>query len=289
MKDFTIIRTLLGDTVTEEELKHVDCYVHQKLGLFIPCTGPCLYARRPSHTHPSYMFAIVFASESDELKPIQERSMTHYRGVAVSPGKEHTDLEDPGTHYYCILIDKEYFESQYRMYTTEKPDFVWKEFEICQDILKTLNTFAFEYSKKMQNADITLEAQSTIITHWLIRSLLGENYDMRAISSHYGVARAEHFMEQHYGENITVRQMADLVSMSVSSFQRVFKKETGLTPIEYLIEIRIQKAKKLLRRRDIPVTEIAMRCGFGSSSHFSSSFSRLQNVTPTEYQEAYGK
>lgn len=173
------------------------------------------------------------------------------------------------------------------MYSDETPDFNWKQFAICHDILKTLNTFAFEYSKKMQNSDITLEAQTTIITHWLIRSILGENYDMRAISSNYAVARAEHYIEQHFSENITVQQLAKLGNMSVSSFNRIFKKETKLTPIEYLIEIRIQKSKKLLRRKHIPITEIAISCGFSSSAHFSSSFSRLFNTTPSEYRNSY--
>ena len=173
------------------------------------------------------------------------------------------------------------------MYTNEKPYFNWKEFSICHDILKTLNTFAFEYSKKMQNSDITLDAQTTIITHWLIRSILGENYDMRAISSNYAVARAEHYIEQHFSRTITIKQLAELGNMSPSSFNRVFKKETKLTPIEYLIEIRIEKAKKLLRRKEITITEIAMRCGFSSSAHFSSTFSRILNITPSEYRDSY--
>ena len=170
------------------------------------------------------------------------------------------------------MIEKEYFDLQYQLYSDEKPEFLWKQFAICHDILKTLNTFAFEYSKKMQNADITLEAQSTIITHWLIRSILGENYDMRAISSNYAVARAEHFIEQHYHEDITTPKLAELGNVSVSSFNRMFKKETKLTPKEYLIDVRIEKSKKLLRRKEIPITDVALRCGFANSSHFSSSF-----------------
>jgi AraC family transcriptional regulator len=110
---------------------------------------------------------------------------------------------------------------------------------------------------------------------------------MRAISSNYAVARAEHYIEQHFSENLTVKQLAELGNLSVSSFNRIFKKETNLTPIEYLIEIRIEKSKKLLRRKEIPITEIAMRCGFNSSSHFSSSFSRLFHITPSEYRNSY--
>lgn len=287
MDDFEVIKSLIDESVTEDDLKYVDCYVHNKLGLFIPSVGPCQYASRPFHTHPTYMFIITFSLDSIKLEPSIEIKETHYFATALSPNIPHKDFEEPLPHYYCILINNEYFEEQYKMYTDEKPDFNWKQFAICHDILKTLNMFAFEYSKKMQNADITLDAQTTIITHWLIRSILGENYDMRAISSNYAVARAEHYMEQHYSESIIVKKLAELGNMSVSSFNRIFKKETNLTPIEYLIEIRIEKSKKLLRRKEIPITEIAMRCGFSSSAHFSSSFNKLYNKTPSEYRNAY--
>ncbi len=287
MDNFKLIKALIGETITEEDLKYVDCYVHNKMGLFIPSVGACQYAIKPFHTHPSYMFIIVFSLGSYAIEPKIEIKENHYFATVLSPNIPHTDQEEPFNHYYCILIDKEYFEEQFKMYSDKKPEYNWKQFAICHDILKTLNTFAFEYSKKMQNADITLEAQTTIVTHWLIRSILGENYDMRAISSNYSVARAEHYIEQHFNEFITVKQLAELGNMSVSSFNRIFKKEINLTPIEYLIEIRIEKSKKLLRRKEIPITEIAMRCGFGSSSHFSSSFSRLFNITPSEYRSFY--
>jgi len=287
MEDFDLVKSLIGESVIEEDLKYVDCYIHNELGLFIPCVGPCQYAIRPSHIHPSYMFIITFSRDLS-IEPSIEIKETHYLATVLSPNIPHEEQEDSFSHYYCILINKEYFEEQYRMYTDEIPEFNWKQFAMCHDILKTLNSFAFEYSKKMQNADITLEAQTTLITHWLIRSILGENYDMRAISSNYAVARTEHYIEQHFCENITVKQLAELGNMSSSSFNRIFKKETNLTPVEYLIEVRIEKAKKLLRRKEIPITEIAMRCGFNSSAHFSSSFSRLFNTTPSEYRNSYG-
>ncbi len=235
MRNFELIQSLIGETVSEEDMKHVDCYVHNRLGLFIPSTGDCQYTLRSNHRHPSYLFVIVFSHGFDKIKPSIEIQANQYLGYVLSPNVAHQDQNDHFSHYYAILIDKEYFEEQYRMYSEEKPHFLQKQFPICHDILKALNTFAFEYSKNMQNADITLEAHTTIITHWLIRSLLGKSYDMRAISSNYSVARAEHYMEQHYSENITVKQLAELGNMSVSSFNRIFRKETKRTPIEYLI------------------------------------------------------
>ena len=285
MDEFEQIKALVGKDVTKEDLRYVDCYVHHKIGLFIPSMGACQYAARPNHTHPAYMFTVYFSegvTSTGSMKPKEN----YYRAIGLSPNIPHQDTENQ--QYYCILIEKEYFEQQYQMYGGKNPCFNSIEFLVCQDILKTLNMFIFEISKHMQNAEITLEAQMTLITHWLIRSIIGESYDMRSISSHYAVARAQHYIEQHFNKAITVKQLAELGNMSTSNFNRIFKKELHITPFEYLIETRIEKAKNLLRRQDLPITEIAMRCGFGSSAHFSSKFSELVGVTPSEYRKGYG-
>ncbi len=288
MKDFETIKSLIGDNLSEQELKNVDCYVHNEVGLFIPSTGQCGYASRSNHTHPSYMITIIFSNVEErynETKIVIKDK--HYLAEITSPDIPHNDIFDEYNRYYCILIDKEYFESQFRLYSDEIPNFNQHQFSLCSDILKTLNTFAFEYSKSMKNSDITLNAQKTLITHWIIRSILGENLDMRSVSSNYQVGRIQQYIELHYSENITVKKLAQMVYMSESSFNRLFKKETSSTPIEYLIEARIEKSKTLLRRKDISITEVAQRCGFGSASHFTSSFRRLMKISPTEYRELY--
>ena len=175
----------------------------------------------------------------------------------------------------------------YLLYEKEVPRFEWKPFAVCHDVLKTLNLFAFEYAKHMPNVEITLNAQETILTHWLIRSVLGESYDMRGISSEYEIARVQHYMEQHYGEKITLMQLAELSNISVSSLSRGFKKEIGLSPMDYLMQVRLEKAKRLLRRPERTVTEIALYCGFSSSAHFTDVFGKNYGRTPNQYRKNY--
>lgn len=277
MRDFEIIKGLVGENVTESDLKFVDCYVRPQMGIFIPAAGACGYAQKEDHTHPSYMVVIYFDDNGNR--------QYHYPAEITSPDIPHSDRTK--RHYYCILIDKKYFESRFKMYSHSIKKFKEQPFEICSDILKTLNIFAFEYSKQMKNSDVTLDAQTEIITHWIIRSIFGESLDMRAVSDDYSIARAQHYIEQHYSENITVAKLAELGYVSASCFNRKFKKETGITPIEYLIEIRINRAKILLRRKGLTITEIAMQCGFGSSAYFSSCFQSRLGITPTEYRDKY--
>ena len=275
MEKNILIKNLFGDKA-QFDISEYDCYVREKFGVFIPIFED---VRRESEkvAYPSYEIVIHFGKDSDKPK--------HYWAEITSPGVLHDKKR--GMHYYSILVEKEYFEKRFAMYAEDIPAFDGKQFEFCSDILKALNTYVFEHSKSMMNADITLDAQTEIITHWLIRSIFGETLDMRAVSSDYSVARAQHYIEQHYMENITVEKLADLGYMSKTTFNRRFKKEIGITPIEYLIEVRIKMAKLMLRRKENPITDIAMRCGFGSSAHFSSCFQKHTELSPSEYRDKY--
>lgn len=289
MRDFSVMRSLIGESLTENDLRNVDCYVHKKVGLFIPSTGRCGYASKKQHSHPSYMICIFFSYDNINALCEASQKRNHYRACIMSPGISHDDVFDEYNHYYCIMIDKDYFESQYALYSEDTPYFEMEQFEMCKDILKALNTFAFEYSKSMKNSDITLDAQMIVITHWIIRSVLGENLDMRAVSDNYAVARAQHYIAQHFSEDITADDLSKLVHMSQSSFNRLFRKETGISPHEYIIEEKVEKSKTLLRRNDITVTDIAVRCGFGSGAHFASVFKRVTGFTPSQYRSSYMK
>lgn len=267
---------LIGNTGADIS-EYIDCYIHKDMGLFIPADTDSGNRLISKHGRPSYMIIISFDNTGNDIY--------HYKASIDSPEYYCEYLETH--HYYCVLVSAEYFEKRYLMYSDQIPVFKGHNFEICSDILKALNTFAFESSKSMMNSDITLTAQTEIITHWIIRSILGETLDMRAISDDYSVARAQHYIELHYAENITVSALAKLGCISESTFNRRFKRETGRTPIEYLIDIRITHAKNLLRRKNLSVTETAMRCGFSTGSHFTSCFVQKTGITPSEYRNQF--
>ena len=76
--------------------------------------------------------------------------------------------------------------------------------------------------------------------------------------------------------------------MELSSFHfaRVFKKNTNITPHEYLLNVRIQNAKKLLYASGQSVEDIAKSCGFNSTSHFIRVFKKYTNITPKQFRQA---
>lgn len=278
MRDFNLIKALVGPGLKGEDLRYVDCYVTSRIGVFIPSMGACGYAAHKGHSHPAYMVVITFPA-------VPEGAGGDYAASIVSPDVPHDDI--PGADYYCIMIDKEYFVGQYRLYRDEVPLFEREDFRASGDIIRLINTFAMEYTAGIPNAAITLEAQTALLVHWLIRSLLGESGYSRTLSANCLVARAQHYMERHFHEEVRVGRLAELEHMSDSGFTRLFRKETGVTPIHYLIGLRIEKSKELLRRNELSITEVGAVSGFGSSTHFAAEFKRLTGVSPSRYRAAY--
>ncbi len=99
--------------------------------------------------------------------------------------------------------------------------------------------------------------------------------------------KAVEFMNERLeGEQeVSLPAVAGAVGMSYFHFSRAFKQATGVSPNNYLVERRIERAKRFLAETDIPVVEIALRVGFASQSHFTTTFRRLVGATPKAYRE----
>jgi len=85
-------------------------------------------------------------------------------------------------------------------------------------------------------------------------------------------------------QDISLAVVAEGVGMSYFHFSRSFKQSIGLSPINYITRQRIERAKRLLAERDLPISEIALRTGFSSQSHFTTSFRRLVGITPSSFR-----
>lgn len=91
------------------------------------------------------------------------------------------------------------------------------------------------------------------------------------------------YIEQHYGEEVPVRALADLCFLTVPAFCRYFKKMTGQTLTGFLQEYRISQTCRLLLAGQ-PVTEASLASGFPNLSHFNRTFRRLTGQSPSDYR-----
>jgi signal transduction histidine kinase/DNA-binding LacI/PurR family transcriptional regulator/AraC-like DNA-binding protein len=97
--------------------------------------------------------------------------------------------------------------------------------------------------------------------------------------------RAMAYMHEHYGENISRKQIAEHVGVSQEYLSTSFRRETGLTPTNYLERYRIRQAKKLLETTEMSVSEVAQEVGIPDSSYFGRIFRRDTGITPAAFRK----
>ncbi len=95
------------------------------------------------------------------------------------------------------------------------------------------------------------------------------------------------YLQEHFRENVEIPTLAKMSNISMSAFINKFKKYLGMTPKEYIRNLRIQDASYKLRERDISLIEISQICGFSDQSHFSREFKKVMGETPARYRKNF--
>lgn len=94
------------------------------------------------------------------------------------------------------------------------------------------------------------------------------------------------WIAENLRRKLSVQVLADRVAMSIRNFERVFTRELGRTPSQYILQARVEAARYRLERSDRGLKQIAAACGFGSADVMRRSFARLVGVTPNQYRQS---
>lgn len=119
------------------------------------------------------------------------------------------------------------------------------------------------------------------------RTLASPSYDVNSIkveSKSRRISDICKYIEDNYKENISMKDIAKRINMSESAFSHFFKKRTSRSFVEYVNEVRIGKATKMLMETTHSVSEISYLCGFNNLSNFNKMFKKITQQTPTEYR-----
>jgi len=93
------------------------------------------------------------------------------------------------------------------------------------------------------------------------------------------------WIAEHLQSNLSVEDLADRMSMSVRQFERVFTREVGTTPSQYVLQVRVEAARRQLERTGDGLKQIAAATGFGSVLLMRRAFVRLLGLTPKQHRE----
>lgn len=140
----------------------------------------------------------------------------------------------------------------------------------------------FQTNTRILEADI-----SRYITDILTELMLSGTEKETAPKTQLSLSKAISYINEHFAEPITLDRLAALAVLSPYYFTRLFAKETGMTPHQYLITMRVNSAKFLLKTTSLPIKEIGFSCGFTSESIFCTTFRKREGITPSEYRFSY--
>ena len=154
-----------------------------------------------------------------------------------------------------------------------------------------INQIALSLNEAIRDGAANLYADTA--AHFLAFHLLSKTYkrfeiapDTRnpGITSDKRLHRASEFMIHHYAENLTIDELARESGISQFHFIRLFKKQYGITPYQYLINLRLNAAATHLKNTDLSIKEVAVRCGFVNTGRFPVIFQKHFGLSPTKYR-----
>ena len=145
-----------------------------------------------------------------------------------------------------------------------------------------------QLSQLQSQPDVEFQTRSVLGEIWLLMLTAIQEADSsiyRAPKNQDRILTMMSFIQENYAEKLTLEQIADAASISTRECLRCFRESIHQSPMDYLIEYRVQIAKKLLKATNLSITEIALSCGFNSNSYFTKIFHRSCGKTPNAYRK----
>jgi transcriptional regulator GlxA family with amidase domain len=135
-------------------------------------------------------------------------------------------------------------------------------------------------------------------TLFILYELSVSDYKVLASSSYAKTGRVEEsrrvqkvkeYINEHYAEQLRLTDMAEIVGMSPVAFSRFFRQRTGRTLSEYIVDIRLGFAARMLVDSSRNISEICYECGFNNLSNFNRTFKAKRHYTPREFRDMFKK
>ena len=154
------------------------------------------------------------------------------------------------------------------------------------DILEIADTFDVDVQQEvLENLSTVADLRDYVIRQ--VQQLIKESRSERENRERKPVLEAIAYMKEHFTEKITLEDVAATIGFNTNYFSELFKKETGENFSNYLLGIRMEKAKQMLRDTKIPVYEIGESVGDKDAKYFSQQFMKVVGVKPAEYRKLY--
>ena len=154
-----------------------------------------------------------------------------------------------------------------------------------QSILREVDTQEFRYEDMCQRILEILLIQVQRFAN--VKTCTSLPAAEKQHSTNRNCALIRQYIDEHFSEPITLDTLAQMVHINKYHLVRTFQKEYGITPINYLIERRLEESRFMLKNTNYSASQIVSLLGFSSSSYFSQCFRRKEHMSPSQYREMY--
>ncbi len=204
--------------------------------------------------------------------------------IYLDPFVKHTEWssQDDPLEYVCLGI------SGVHLFRSGQKDGFYKDsFRDAQELmLPCLSAIVSEMANQEKGYEELCGHLMSVILLYLKRktTLVDAPRPNSAAADNYTMAWVHQYLEDNSTKDINLEALAEKVNINKYSLIRNFQKTYGVTPIEYVLQLRFNDAKMLLKNTDHPIFQIAFHLGFSSSSYFSQCFQRREGLSPSEYR-----
>lgn len=158
------------------------------------------------------------------------------------------------------------------------------------EILYNLNTLIRELEEKNLNYELACKSILTLFLIQVMRNtssdiFITENFEKINIEC----MKIKNYIDSHYSENITLDFLSNLTYVNKFHLVHLFTKEMGISPINYLINKRIDESKNLLSTTNYSIRDISSIVGFSNSSYFSQMFKKITGISPKDFRSNNSK
>lgn len=232
----------------------------------------------PWHLHPTCStFSHIVDGEG--LLVFADTKLSLKKGVIVyiPPGVPHQSFVPNTMTYQVIRMEMEQFSTPHQY---KRKYWIWSS--------EKMNEVFSEWFAQLQKS---YKGQECAVREVIIPACFREGnfmHDNLTSLLDDTIARVVNHLHATYDEALVLDDLCRVAQQSNSHFRRTFKNVTGISPMKYLLSLRIDKSKALIRN-GVVLTEVALSTGFYDQSHFNKYFRILSGMNPTAYREIVAK
>jgi AraC family transcriptional regulator len=208
---------------------------------------------------------------------------------AELPGSYRADGDD---HYLQIIIPPQFLKQIATETINSDPDRLklTTKFRVRNPQIEQLAMMlrAELYQGKGGMGRLYIESLANALVVNLLRDYSGTRPDIVTYEgrlSDRSLLQVTDYINEHLTQAIKLKELAEVLGISQFHFSRLFKQSTGVSPHQFFIQQRIELAKKLLKKEDKSIADIALDCGFNSQSHLGTHFRSITGMTPREFRQ----